>query len=29
MDMWVHQVLYAVQLSFAPGDVGEIKDGEN
>jgi phosphate-selective porin OprO/OprP len=21
--------LYAVQLSFAPGDVGEIKDGEN
>ncbi|MBP6558578.1 MAG: porin, partial [Flavobacterium sp.] len=21
--------LYAVQLSFAPGDVGEVKDGEN
>jgi phosphate-selective porin OprO/OprP len=21
--------LYAIQLSFAPGDVGEIKDGEN
>ena len=23
------KLLYAIQLSFAPGDVGEIKDGEN
>jgi hypothetical protein len=23
------QILYAIQLSFAPGDVGEFREGEN